>query len=193
MPSHSYHRWRTVRAIALNEIEQAHAALGGTGRGRRFATQQVNHAYAVLLASQFQGFCRDLHTECVEHVIASLAPPAALQGFVIGEFMRARQLDQRNAQPASIGADFGRFGLNFWSEVESFDSANTVRKTTLELLNAWRNAIAHQDFNSAKLGGITTLRLVQVRRWRIACRHLARTFDEVMVQHLYTMTGAMPW
>jgi hypothetical protein len=61
MPSLAYREWITTRADALGEIEQAHAAVGGTGRGRRYATQQINQAYAVMLASQFQGYCRDLH------------------------------------------------------------------------------------------------------------------------------------
>jgi hypothetical protein len=56
MPSTSYRHWRTVRASALDEIAHAHAAVGGTARGRRYTTQQINRAYAMLLASQFQGY-----------------------------------------------------------------------------------------------------------------------------------------
>jgi hypothetical protein len=37
----------------LQEIENAHAAVGGTGRGRRYTTQQINRAFVMLLASQF--------------------------------------------------------------------------------------------------------------------------------------------
>jgi len=83
MPSTSHRQWRTVRASALDEIARAHAALRGTARGRRDRTQQVNQAYAMLLASQFQGFCRDLHTECVEHILGVLAPPTALKTLVV--------------------------------------------------------------------------------------------------------------
>ena len=49
MASTAYRRWITTSATALDEIEQAHAFIGGTGPGRRYATQQMNHAYAVLL------------------------------------------------------------------------------------------------------------------------------------------------
>src|SRR3954466_3363570 len=100
MPSTSYRQWRTVRAAALDEIARAHAAVGGTARGRRYTTQQINRAYAMLLASQFQGYCRDLHTECVTHVLAALAPPPALRGLLLAEFVRSRQLDRGNAQPS---------------------------------------------------------------------------------------------
>jgi hypothetical protein len=193
MPSKAYQRWRSARAHALNEIEGAHTAVGGTGRGRRYATQQVNHAYAVLLASQFQGFCRDLHWECVEHMVNAIAPPPGLRNYVRSELTRGRQLDQRSAQPASLGADFGRFGLGFWAEVERYGPRNTARKGILELLNCWRNAIAHQDFDPTKLGGTATLRLVQVRKWRATCAHLAAAFDEVMRRYLEALTGISPW
>ena len=66
MPSNSFLRWRGQRARALNELENAHARVEGTDRGRRYATQQINPAYAVLLTAQFQGFCRDLHDECID-------------------------------------------------------------------------------------------------------------------------------
>src|SRR2546426_8652738 len=77
MPSNSLQHWQGSRCIKLDEIVEAHRAVGGTGRGRRYATEQVNHAYAVLLTSQFQGYCRDLHSECVYHTVQQV--PAALQ------------------------------------------------------------------------------------------------------------------
>jgi hypothetical protein len=193
MPSTSYREWMTTRAEALDEIEQAHAAVGGTGRGRRYATQQINRAYVVLLSSQFQGFCRDLHSEGVDHLIAAIAPPAALRPLVQAEFTRGRQLDKGNAQPDSLNADFGRFGINFWTEMESFDARNRGRRTILKTLNDWRNAIAHQNFDPGKLGGRTTIQLGRVRQWRTSCRHLAHSLDEVMRNHLQALTGTPPW
>jgi hypothetical protein len=63
----------------------------------------------------------------------------------------------------------------------------------LEELNLWRNAIVHHDFDRARLGGTTILRLQRVRRWRGACNRLARSFDEVMRRHLQNLTGSSPW
>lgn len=193
MPSASYRRWRTVRASSLEEITQAHAAVGGTGPGRRYTTEQLNRAFAVLLASQFQGFCRDLHSECVDHILAVLAPAPALVNLVRAEFTRGRQLDRGNARPSSLGADFGRLGIDLWDELKAYDAAAEAWRQGLELLNEWRNAIAHQDFTSPKLGGIMKLRLVQVRRWRTSCNRLARAADEVLRRHLQTLTGTSPW
>src|SRR4051794_35916442 len=109
MPSNAYRRWRTLRAEALDEIAAAHAAVGGTRRGWRFATQEINRAYAVLLASQFQGYSRDLHTECVTGLVATV--PASMQPILWNEFTWNRQLDRGNAHPGTLGADFGRIGL----------------------------------------------------------------------------------
>jgi hypothetical protein len=193
MPSISLLQWRVERAAALDEIAHAHATVGGTERGRRYTTQQINRAYAMLLASQFQGFCRDLHSECVDHFLAVIAPPPALSNLVRAEFTRARQLDRGNPQPSSLGADYGRLGIDFWSELEIFDPDSLVWKDDLSLLIEWRNAIAHQDFTSLKLGGIINLRLNQIRQWRTSCIRLAQAMDEVMRQHLQALTGALPW
>jgi hypothetical protein len=126
-------------------------------------------------------------------VVAVLAPPPPLKQLVRAEFTRNRQLDRGNAHPGSLGADFGRLGIDFWTEVENHDPGNVARKVLLGLLNNWRNAIAHQDFDPAQLGGTTVLRLAQVRRWRVACQHLARSFDEVMRLRLQALTGISPW
>jgi hypothetical protein len=193
MPSIAYRQWVTTRAAALDEIARAHIAVGGTRRGRRYATQQLNRLYAVLLASEFQGFCRDLHSECVDHLIRVIAPPSGLVRYLRDELTRGRQLDRGNAHPGSIGADFGRFDIKVWVEVAKIDPQNAGRRLSLEALNNWRNAVAHQDFTPSQLGGTTVLRLAQVRRWRASCRRLARALDEVMRLHLQTMTGTPPW
>jgi hypothetical protein len=102
---------------ALDEIQRAHFAVGGTSRGRRFATQQINRAYAVLLASQFQGFCRDLHSECIDHLMTALAPTVSIGAIIRSELTRARKLDMGNAQPGSLGEDWrvtcDRFATSF--------------------------------------------------------------------------------
>src|SRR6266566_2436691 len=115
MPSNAYEQWTTARAAELDEIAGAHAAVGGTSPGRRYATQQINRSYAMLLASHFQGYCRDLHSECVAHLVTVLPP--LLRPILRGELTRGRSLDRGNAQPGSIGSDFGRLGIDFWPTV----------------------------------------------------------------------------
>jgi hypothetical protein len=54
MPSTALNTWRTVRRAALDQMERAHAGLGGSGPGRRHDTAHLNQAYVVLLSSHFQ-------------------------------------------------------------------------------------------------------------------------------------------
>ena len=115
MPSESLRRWNEVRIQALDEIEGAHESVGGSERGRRYATQQINYAYAAILSSQFQAFCRDLHSESVDYLVTVV--PAALEDALKVEFLLNRTLDRGNPHPGGIGSDFNRLGVDFWPEV----------------------------------------------------------------------------
>lgn len=190
MSSAALQSWETLRAAELDEIERAHRAVGGTGRGRRYATLQVNHAYTVLLSSQFQGFCRDLHDECVAFLVANVAP-AAFRPALQADLVLHRQLDRFNPTPGSLGADFSRLGLPFWDRVRGHDSRTPRRMEMLTELNEWRNAIAHHDFTS--VGGSTILQLATVRAWRSACVGLARSFDAVLKSHSHDVVGLDSW
>lgn len=190
MPSMSYRKWRIERKQTLDEIEQILRAVRGIRGNRRAASEQVHRAYTVLLASQFQGFCRDLHTESVDHVLSVLAPPAALLPLVRAEFTRERRLDRGNARSEGLKADFSRLGDECWTMLEVHDPNRKYRGLVDQMID-WRNAIVHQDF--AKLRGVATLKIGQVRRWRIACQRLARSFDAVMHDHLRDLTGSSPW
>ena len=191
MPSRSLERWRGERAGALDEIANAHLRVGGNLRGRRYATQQINHAYATLLSSQFQGFCRDLHSECCDQLVG--AAPAALGDIFRTQFVWGRKLDRGNPNPGNIGSDFNRLGIDFWPAVLGNFHQNDRRREMLEELNAWRNAIAHQDFDPRTLGGTTALHLARVRGWRSALNRLAQSFDEIMFVHLGEILGFPPW
>jgi hypothetical protein len=202
MPSQSFGQWLTVRLPELNEIENAHQQVGGSGRGRRYATLQLNHAYTMLISSQFQGYCRDLHSECVDiltaHVEIPGVSPIVLQNTLQREFLGKRKLDFGNPNPSAISEDFSRLGVQFWTEVRAFDRRNPERQRLLTELNAWRNVIAHQNFDPINLNGTVYifaayLSLNQVRGWRRACEGLAVAFDAVMRVHLGGLIGRSPW
>lgn len=193
MPSQAYRLWNRARSTELDEVEAAHTLLGGSARGRRYTTQQINRAYAVLLASQFQGFARDLQTESVDYLVAVIPDP----GFRLAmrnDLLWSRQLDSKNANQATIGGDFGRLGLyDFWAQVDAIFANNHRRRQWLDELNLWRNAIAHQKLDPALLGGTTILRLAQVKRWRRGCNRLAWSIDRVLRAYVQSITGSNPW
>lgn len=189
MSSASLQRWESERAAELDRIEVAHRAMGGTARGRRWATVQINHAYIVLLSSQFQGFCRDLHSECVDHIVRAVTP-AILHTALRAEFVFGRKLDRGNPNPGNIGSDFSRLGIHFWAEVHAHDSRSKDRQERLARMSDWRNAIAHQDFSGQLIPPALTLPVI--RRWRGGCTGLARSFDRVMRRYIASIPGAPP-
>ena len=119
MPSKALRRWFKSQAVALDQMENAHTSVGGKGRGRRYTTDQINQAYAVLLASQFQGFCRDLHSESAENLVDILEPPS-LRPIVQAEF--TRELD--------TGEKGGKAVINWY--ILSYDARTTNPKTRTE-------------------------------------------------------------
>lgn len=192
MPSNSLLRWQSDGRRALDEMDAAHRAVGRVGPGARHAGQQVNQAYVLLLSAQFQRFCRDLHSECVENLTVGIQP-LPLMIIVQRQLMTGRKLDSGNPNPGNIGSDFDRFEISLWPDIIAYDPRNKARQRLLAAMNQWRNAVAHQDFSRGDLGGRDQLTLAEVRRWRGACEQLAVDFDRLMYHFLSSITGSAPW
>jgi len=192
MSSVSLQTWMTTGMQALDQIENVHAQVGGAGPGRRYATEQINRAYVMLLSSHFQEFCRKLHAECVEYLVGTIVivPVRRVLQTIAGHNLR---LDWGNPNAGNIGIDFNAFGITFWPDVKAYDRRKETRHKALETLNLWRNAFAHNDFSKKELGGRKNVRLKEVKKWRSACNGLARSFDEVMRRHLRLWLGQSPW
>lgn len=190
MSSAAYTTWTGQGMMALSQVPAAHAAVGGTGPGRRTATQQLNHAYAVLLMAQFQGFSRDLHTEAMGALTAAVQPPR-LASVILAAMSTSRALDRGNASAGNIGSDFSRLGFDVWPAVYQHDSRNIARREKLDTLAPWRNAMSHHDFTHAELAG-RNLSLDVVESWLSACRGLAFSLDIVVGNHVGTLTGRDP-
>ena len=192
MPSRALRNSQTRSGKVLDEVEAAHAVVGG-GRGARgFARQQINQAYVVLLSSQFQRFCRDLHSDAADFLAAQTAF-ASLAPLLTASLSNARRLDTGNPNAGNIGVDFSRFGFDIWSLAAQRNSRTPFRRERLEALNRWRNAVAHQDFRSPHLRGRETVQLKEIRRWRAACGGLAVDFDAVLRVYLRSVAGVQPW
>ena len=160
----SLDNWQTDRSQRLDEIEAAHQSIGGTGPGRRFATQQVNRAYAVLLAARFQGYCTDLYDECAAAIVD--VTPIAIRALATINFSHRLAMARGNAGPENMGNDFQRLGVSLWQVLVAARRSNSDRKTKLSALNKWRNAIAHDDFDNVQIfpqRQDTPLRLGDVR------------------------------
>lgn len=186
MPSQALVRWHTDRAARLNEIDTQCAACVSAPVPNPPLVDENLRAYAVLLSAHFQGFCRDLYTEC-SLVVASKVR-TSLQPLVQEQFAFHLSLDHGNPTHANIKKDFERFGFKLGLDVAA--PANPLRLTHLSQLNEWRNVAAHQS-NRTPVG--VTLTLPNLQTWRNSCDGLAVSLDAVMYNRVRTLLRRTPW
>jgi hypothetical protein len=199
MASKALTKWHTVRHQELDELLHAHAKIGGGGPGRRYTTEQLNFAYLVAVAAQFQGFCRDLHSEAVGAFAA--AAPTTLSTILYSTLTKNRSLDKGNANGGTIADDFGRLGMtSFWDlvAVDGGPVLTAKRRDRMEQMNMWRNAIAHNNFEQYqskvdKLDNHLRPRLVEGRKCRTACDKLAVQMASAVGTFLHQVAGKPPW
>jgi hypothetical protein len=192
MPSNALLAWQTDRVPRLQNVEADCLHLETMYPADPNRVQEYIRAYAVLLSSEFQGFCRDLHSESADRIVDSVSP-INLRSVLRAQCVYGRKLEIGNPNSGNLGADFNRFLLDFWAAVLALDPAHAARRHRLALLNAWRNAISHHDYNPAELGGTTVLTISQVRDWRTDCNAFGAAFDAVLRAFLLTTTGVAPW
>ena len=99
-------------------------------------------------------------------------------------------------KPDALARDFGRLGIDWWSDLAARDKRTGTRETSLLKLLEARNAIAHS--NEAKLVALRAegypIDLSTIRRWRSSLAGLARTMDSVLSDHLSALLGKpAPW
>src|SRR5436853_1480238 len=108
MPSASLLRWQTDRMPRLSEVDAQCAASLAVVPPQPNLVDEKLRAYVLLLSAHFQGFCRDLHTESVQIIVAKIRP--RLQFLVQTQFTSHRKIDQGNPNFDNLRADFQRFG-----------------------------------------------------------------------------------
>lgn len=188
MPSNSLKQWQTDRVPRLNAVDaQCDAVFALAPPSPELADENLR-AYTMLLSAHWQGFCRDLHTECVQ-IVAAATPPA-MQLMIQGQCLAERQLDGANPSYETIRRDFERFDFDLKPLLDA-SPANAPRITRLGHLNKWRNYAAHHKTTLPPDGG--PLSLATVRLWRTSCTELAAELDGIMYNQLQVLTGAAPW
>jgi hypothetical protein len=74
MPSTSLLKWQTVRLPSLAHIDVQCAACVAAVPPTAALIDENLRGYVLLLAAHFQGFCRDLHTECAQIIASKVRP-----------------------------------------------------------------------------------------------------------------------
>jgi hypothetical protein len=169
MPSNALLSWRNDRLGRLYQVDaQCTAVLALAPPNPALADENLR-GFVMLLSAHFQGFCRDLHTECVQIIAAAAAP--TMQSVIQAQSLASRELDGGNPRYASIQKDFERFGFDLHVQL-SVDPANLPRVTHLDHLNVWRNYAAHHKTVAPAVGGPFVLPTVRSRK--DSCDGLAR-------------------
>jgi hypothetical protein len=192
MPSDALLAWQIDRIPRLQNIEADCVHLQTLHAAAPDRVQEYIRSYAVLLSSEFQGFCRDLHTECADKLVDSVSS-IALRAILRAQCVYGRKLDTGNPNARNLGADFNRYVFDLWPAVLNLNPAHAGAQHPIAMLNAWRNAIAHCDYDAAELGGTISLMIPQLTGWRTDCDGLAHAFDTVVRNHLQATTGVAPW
>ena len=185
MPSASLTRWMNDRTPRLNEVDGQCIACHAVVPANPNLVDENIRGFILLLSAHFQGFCRDLYTECAQ-IIASKVRPT-LQVLFQQQFTAGRSLDHGNPNIDSIKKDFNRFGFSLNMAVS--DPANNARLADLRRLNEWRNIVAHHG--AVPPGGLPLLPTIQ--GWRISCNGLATSLDGIMYNRLRGILRRNPW
>jgi hypothetical protein len=144
--------------------------------------------YVMLLSAHFQGFCRDLYTECSQIVTASVPP--AMKSLIQAQCVAGRELDRANPKYETLRKDLNRFGFDLTIALAA-NAANAMRIIHLGHLNAWRNYAAHHQISMPATGG--PFALVTVQGWKASCDGLATELDGIMYNQLQLALGKAPW
>lgn len=185
MPSASLTLWTTGRTRKLAEIDNQCTNCAALIPANPDLLEENLRGYILLLSAHFQGFCRDLYTECSQ-IIASKVRPT-LEVLVQQQFSVNRSLDHGNPNIENIKKDFNRFG--FALNMAAADPANHARLADLQELNKWRNIAAHHGVVPSNQFPV----LATIQSWKISCGDLAASLDVIMYNRLRTILRRQPW
>ena len=107
MPSTSLNDWTGARKAALHEVDLQCAACLALSATNQTLLNENLRAYVLLLSAHFQGFCRDMHTECSQFVVENV--DTGLWFFAQQLLTNKTALDHGNPNLDHIKADFNRF------------------------------------------------------------------------------------
>jgi hypothetical protein len=187
MPSAALTNWHTDRSSRLSAVEShCNAVLATVPLNATFADETLR-GFVLHLSAHFQGFCRDLYTECSQIWIAGIQP--GFQATAQAQFSAELALEKGNPSYNNIKRDFNRFGF----QLQNANFAIPQQLTDLHHLSDWRNKAAHQGTKPLGSGVPTVLTLPLVQSWRASCNGLAVSLDGIMHTELLRIMGAVPW
>ena len=187
MPSSALNLWQTDRMPRLAQVETQCAAVFALVPPNPQLAEEDLRGYVVLLSAHFQGFCRDLYSECAQIVVSKVR--SSLRFLFENQFVQKLKLDHGNPNIDNIAEDFNRFEFDLIATART-EPAFVVHRQHLVELNKWRNTVAHHGPSPRGLPGLT---LALVASWRISCDGLAASLTEIMYNQLRRILKRAPW
>lgn len=164
----------TDRLKDVDQLMEAHRAVGGNQRGRRFEVEGVNRAAILMLSAHFEGYLEDVMQEALATINPRLEVEPLTGGF-------------HNPWPDRIDHLFAFLGMKKPSRSISWQRAgNATVRGNLEKLVRTRNRLAH---------GTTGVQVYksEVTSLRKYVEGFAQRFDAAVRDQVHTLTGAYPW
>ncbi len=193
MTSRAKKLWDTKSQERLDELEQIHADIRGSGRGRRWYTRQLNLSLFVALVAQFQLYCRNLHDEAVE---VYLSHAGSRWSGVLGRLLtQGRKLDWQNPRGSALGSDFGRLGFGIIPALKASGKMAAKDLGSLEILIDFRNAVSHgndKEVQSLEKEGRIKATLQSYRQYRRMTIRLTDKMDRVVADQIAAQLGISP-
>lgn len=175
--------------LRLFEVDAHCASVAGIVPPSLTFLDESLRGYVLHLSAHFQGYCRDLYTECAQIWIGAL--PASFQATAQAQFSAHLALERGNPNYDNMKKDFNRFG--FLLDLQTAHAMAPHQLTDLKHLNSWRNRAAHQGTGPLSPGAPVALTHPTVQGWRASCDGLAITLNDIMHDELLRIMGAAPW
>src|SRR5207237_7965639 len=99
----------TDRTPRLHEVDAHCAVVLALVPANPTFLDETLRGYVLHLSAHFQGFCRDLYTECSQILIAAIPP--GLKATAQAQFSAQLALEKGNPSHDNIKRDFNRFGF----------------------------------------------------------------------------------
>jgi hypothetical protein len=172
MPSRAFNKLQT-RLSDVDDLLNAHAAVGGKEPGRRRGLAGLNRAAVVMLCAHLEGYVEDLFGEALKKMHPRLDDARLVSRF-------------HNPWPAEIDSLFATIGLADASKLSWRRAGAKAVVTNLNDLVRTRNKIAH---------GATDVEVSKatVTRFRKYVEGFAQGLDDKVAFHILSSTKKLPW
>jgi hypothetical protein len=196
MTSPALATWRSSRLSRLDRLLAVHPDSSGSTTDPSVA-QEWTQALVLRLASEFQGYCRDLHNDVSGAIAGALAASdCRIQLMIFTGLTAGRALNRSSADPQTLATDFARLGVMLWRELtQRHPHDGPIWREILGLLHQARNGVVHDD--PQRIIGVLdagwVLEIQTVIRWRDLLDEVAVAMDDVVSSAIADLFGMIPW